>query len=168
MQTRQPEIDVERLISQLCDESRRRTAGTEIRNPYIQTNGNALVASRKRPRLTCGRNGHERNDCWDLHPEKRPSRWHGTAEANLALAVGPRSHIPCQTLSLVQTSKAACAQIPVGLLLECGTRWGCLCEVLGEAVFLQYPVAACVESSVRPSFRSTRWGCLCEVLGEAV
>jgi len=97
------EIDVERLISQLCDESRRRTAGTEIGNPDIQTNGNAMVASRKRPRVMCvhcGKNGHLRSDCWVLHPEKRRSRRHGTAEANLA--TGSRTtitHIPCQTCS---------------------------------------------------------------------
>jgi len=81
-QTADDEIDVEQLVSQLCDEDRRRTSGqtsTEIGDPNT---GSALNAHGKRryssqsdkPRLTCNhceRPGHKQNDCWILYPEKK-------------------------------------------------------------------------------------------------
>jgi len=43
-----PEIDVERLISQFCGESRRHAArSTEIGYPDIETYGNAMFAARR-------------------------------------------------------------------------------------------------------------------------
>jgi len=84
-QTADDEIDVEQLVSQLCDEDRRRTSGqtsTEIGDPNT---GSALNAHGKRrypsqsdkPRPTCNhcdRDGHRQDDCWELHPEKKPDR----------------------------------------------------------------------------------------------
>jgi hypothetical protein len=84
-QTADDEIDVEQLVSQLCDEDRRRTSGqtpTEIGDPNT---GSALNAHGERrypsqsnkPRLTCNhcdRDGHRQDDCWELHPEKKPDR----------------------------------------------------------------------------------------------
>jgi len=112
----------------------------------------------KRLRLTpnnCGRNGHERNDCWDLHPEKRPSRRHGTAVAKLA--TGSRAaitHIMSDLFAhcpLTQTSEVACAQIPVRLLLvwrmtssRHSSRRGCLSPYLGEAGCVLHPVGMLV------------------------
>jgi hypothetical protein len=78
------EIDVERLISQLYDENRRRAANqTEIGNPDIDTSGRALLAhGKKRPHSNsnlndprpicfhCNKIGHIKDNCWELHPEK--------------------------------------------------------------------------------------------------
>jgi len=84
-QTADDEIDVEQLVSQLCDEDRRRASGqtsTEIGDPNT---GSALnVHGKKRypsqsnkPRPTCNhcdRGGHWQDDCWELHPEMKPDR----------------------------------------------------------------------------------------------
>ena len=84
-QTADDEIDVEQLVSQLCDEDRQRASGqtsTEIGDPNT---GSALNAHGKRrypsqsdkPRLTCNhcdKGGHRQDDCWELHPEMKPDR----------------------------------------------------------------------------------------------
>jgi hypothetical protein len=97
------EIDVERLVSQLCDESRRRAANIEIGDPSGNTGSEALIANPhrpgKRPRITCnncGRNGHTREDCWDIHPEKRPAWRPGKGSGMLATRI---TTIPCPDCS---------------------------------------------------------------------
>jgi len=91
------EIDVEQLVSQLCDEDRRHAAGrtpTEVGDP---STGSALYSNRKRPRHQfnhdrplpicnyCNQAGHRQDNCWSLHPEKKSeSRY--TKHARLAEA----------------------------------------------------------------------------------
>jgi len=84
-QTADDEINVEQLVRQLCDKDRQRTSGqttTEIGDP---NSGSALNAHGKRryqshsnkPHWTCNhcdRDGHQQDNCWELHPEKKPAR----------------------------------------------------------------------------------------------
>ena len=101
------EIDVENLIMQLTDETRRRT---EMRNGSSSGNNSAstptglhhsdaLVASGrgrgKRGRDEscnhCKKPGHVQDDCWTKYPEKKPKRFRGAGESAAlhAHAVGP-------------------------------------------------------------------------------
>jgi hypothetical protein len=82
-QTADDEIDVEQLVSQLCDEDRQRTSdqtSSEIGDPNT---GSALNAHGKRRYLSqsdnscltcnhCDKGGHQQDDCWELHPEMKP------------------------------------------------------------------------------------------------
>lgn len=84
------EIDVENLIMQLTDETRRRT---EMRNggnmPASSHHSDALAASgrgrgkRGRDEICnhCKKPGHVQDDCWTKHPEKKPKRFGGAGEA---------------------------------------------------------------------------------------